>query len=270
MGRLLLCGKEAQIPYEVDELDLRLYTIEELCYYIFHYVPLLDDDFVDDRLVRFIGSELGRTEITEKIRRFYHGPSDTDNTLYMLLSDVGYYTESELSVFQGELSRKRKKSPPERTLDAGKTLMKMQRYQSALRRFTKLTEGRSDGRVTDAMYVKALEYSAACCGRMQAFSGAVWYLERLYGETRSQAVLEKIYDTCVLSGLEPDPVLFSRVPDDTLKTWQERYWSMEAANREETEKDPALLSCMKDPVTAEKELQAYATRCREACRRMLE
>ena len=36
MGRYILCGKEADLPYEVDELDIRIYTIEELCYYIYN------------------------------------------------------------------------------------------------------------------------------------------------------------------------------------------------------------------------------------------
>ena len=30
MGRFLLCGKEAALPYQVEEMDLRLYSAEEL------------------------------------------------------------------------------------------------------------------------------------------------------------------------------------------------------------------------------------------------
>ena len=270
MGRLLLCGQEAQIPYEVDELDLRLYTVEELCYYIYHYVPLLDDDFVDERLVRFIEHELDRPETAGKIRRFWHGPSDTDNTLYMLLSETGYYSESELSFFQEALSVRRKKSPPERALEAGITLMGMSRYQGALRRFSKLTGDRSDGRITDTIYIKALERSADCYGKLQAYDRAADCLERLYDETKGERVLEKLYDDCLLSGAEPDPLVFRKVPDETMKKWQESYWQTELLFKEEAEKDPVCQSCSQDPVTAEKELHAFAARIREESRRMLE
>ena len=40
MARMILGGNIAKLPYEAEELDLRLYTAEELCYYIFHFLPL--------------------------------------------------------------------------------------------------------------------------------------------------------------------------------------------------------------------------------------
>ena len=54
MGRYILGGKEARLPYEVEELNLRLYTIEELCYYIYNNLPLIGDDFIDERLLSFL------------------------------------------------------------------------------------------------------------------------------------------------------------------------------------------------------------------------
>ena len=50
MGRYLLCTKEADSPYEVEELDLRIYSIEELAYLIYYDLDVLPDDFIDERL----------------------------------------------------------------------------------------------------------------------------------------------------------------------------------------------------------------------------
>ncbi len=70
MGRYLLCTKEADTPYEVEELDLRVYSIEELAYLIYHDLPLLPDEFIDEKLLTFIEKELEMPEISGKIRRF--------------------------------------------------------------------------------------------------------------------------------------------------------------------------------------------------------
>ena len=67
MGRYLLCGKEAELPFEIEELDLRIYTIEELCYYIYNNLMLIGDDFIGDRLIDFIRNGLSMPEIADKI-----------------------------------------------------------------------------------------------------------------------------------------------------------------------------------------------------------
>ena len=59
MGRFLLCGREAALPYQVEEMDLRLYSVEELCCFIYDNLSLIDDGFVDRRLLGFIREELG-------------------------------------------------------------------------------------------------------------------------------------------------------------------------------------------------------------------
>ena len=105
MGRYLLGGKEARLPYEVEELNIRLYTVEELCYYIYHYLPLIDDDFIDERLLKFIRKELDLPEIAEKIERFYISPSDLDTTLLMLLTEVGFFSDQEIMDAQKLLGR---------------------------------------------------------------------------------------------------------------------------------------------------------------------
>lgn len=76
MGRWIFGGKEAKLPFEVEELDLRLYTIEELCYYIYNNLALIGEDFIDEHLLSFLRDELDLKEEAEKIERFYTSPSD--------------------------------------------------------------------------------------------------------------------------------------------------------------------------------------------------
>lgn len=46
MGKFILCsGKRAKEPYYVNVTDTVLYTIEELCYFLYQNIYLVADDF---------------------------------------------------------------------------------------------------------------------------------------------------------------------------------------------------------------------------------
>ena len=58
MGKLILCEKPlAALPYYIENLSLNIYSAEELCYYIENNVYLLEQDFMDDELIEWIGKE---------------------------------------------------------------------------------------------------------------------------------------------------------------------------------------------------------------------
>ena len=53
MGSLILCHKKrAKRPFEISRVHMRIYTIEELCYYICNNLYLIDYTIVNERLCR--------------------------------------------------------------------------------------------------------------------------------------------------------------------------------------------------------------------------
>lgn len=199
MGRCLLSGKDAEMPYEVEELDLRLYSIEELCYYIYHHPYLIDDDFIDDHLLRFLENELEMTEEAEKIRRFYKSPSDQDATLLMLLSDVGYYSDTEVQEFQRKLVQKRKKNGPERILMKADALFQLKRYMKAIRYYRYVYFDREDGRISDEMRAKSADGIANSFGMLYDYEDAVKYLTYAFSEVKDDKYLKKMLFISMLS-----------------------------------------------------------------------
>lgn len=69
MGQYLLGGAVAEIPYITKELNIPLYTAEELCYYIYHNLTVLEDEFIQDDLVEFIRTQLAMPVLAERIER---------------------------------------------------------------------------------------------------------------------------------------------------------------------------------------------------------
>lgn len=52
---------------------MRIYTIEELCYYICNNLYLIDYTIVNERLCRWVGDELELPKLAEELRRLLSG-----------------------------------------------------------------------------------------------------------------------------------------------------------------------------------------------------
>ncbi len=270
MGRYLLCGKEAEVPFEVEELDIRLYTIEELCYYIYHNLPLIGDDFISERLLHFIRNELEMPETADKIERFYSSPSDQDSTLFMLLSEVGYYTEYEMQEFQNRLVFRRRKNGPERVRYKADSMMEKKRYLGAVRYYKTLVTGERDGRISPQFTAEVLESIANCYGKLCQFEQALEYLEKAYDQSGSERLLKKIYDVTVLSGQELPEKYFGTCSDARLAEWQQSYWNREAVCKSSLEENPAMQMFLHTPEVMNEELKQYVEEQKELYRGMLE
>ncbi len=73
MSRLFVCvGKKANYPYELASGRLRIYTIEELCYYICENAGMLDEDFMCEELAVFVEQELGLEALATELYQFLH------------------------------------------------------------------------------------------------------------------------------------------------------------------------------------------------------
>ena len=70
MGSLILChSKRAKRPYEISRVHIRVYTIEELCYYICNNLYLVDYTIMNRGLCDWLYDELELKDMGEELRR---------------------------------------------------------------------------------------------------------------------------------------------------------------------------------------------------------
>ena len=72
MGSLILCHKKrAKHPYEITRIHKRIYTIEELCYYLCNNLYLIDYTIINEQLCRWIRDELELVSLAESLMEMF-------------------------------------------------------------------------------------------------------------------------------------------------------------------------------------------------------
>ena len=69
MGSLVLChDKHAAHPYEISRIHCKIFTIEELCYYLCNNLYLIDYTIMNEQLCTWLEEELEMKDLAGMLR----------------------------------------------------------------------------------------------------------------------------------------------------------------------------------------------------------
>ena len=97
MGKLILCsGVRTKRPYIFTSTGVRIYSIEELCCYLYHHVYLIDEKLFTDSLIDWIATELKLVERAGKLKKLKEQKTDLKTMVTVVMCSADYYTEKEI------------------------------------------------------------------------------------------------------------------------------------------------------------------------------
>ena len=106
MGSLILCHKKrARRPFEISRIHMRIYTIEELCYYICNNLYLIDYTIVNDRLCKWLADELELTEMADELREKLREDCSMEDFILTILRKSEIYTAAEINKMKNVLEQ---------------------------------------------------------------------------------------------------------------------------------------------------------------------
>ena len=74
MGELLYCHESiAALPYYVEGIGMKIYSMEELSYYIMSNTFLLDHSFMCEELCTWVEKQMGLYKLAEQLRDIMRG-----------------------------------------------------------------------------------------------------------------------------------------------------------------------------------------------------
>ena len=106
MGSLILCHKKrAKHPYEITRIHKRIYTVEELCYYLCNNLYLIDYTILNEQLCRWIRDELELVSLAESLMEMLKNHVSVEQFVLYVLNDAKIYTQGELAHIQNVLEK---------------------------------------------------------------------------------------------------------------------------------------------------------------------
>ena len=94
---LILCeGKVAKEPYVMPFTGQKVYSVEELCYYLYHNIYTINEDFFQSSLARWLREETEHPVLADKIQDMMEGEPKLKDLVVTILCGCDYYREDEI------------------------------------------------------------------------------------------------------------------------------------------------------------------------------
>lgn len=94
---LILCeGKVASQPYVMPFTGQKVYSVEELCYYIYHNIYTINEEFFQESLAQWLREETDHPVLARKIQEMTEGEPKLKDLVVTILCGCDYYREEEI------------------------------------------------------------------------------------------------------------------------------------------------------------------------------
>lgn len=98
MGKLIQCSsKLAKRPYHFHATDTRVYSIEEVCYYIHENIYRMQGEVFDQGFATWLREELGMEETAGKMEKMLKNHDDLKDIVVTLCCSCDYYEEAQIN-----------------------------------------------------------------------------------------------------------------------------------------------------------------------------
>lgn len=141
MGNYILCDNFAtKTPYRIDNVQLNLYSIEELCYYIANYIPLVQEDFISGSLSGWIEKECGRPDIASALDDIMEDEDKYAKGLKLILGSGHYFTQTQLEKINEKIDEQIALPVVEKLKLRADLFMKQKKYRQAIKNYEEILE----------------------------------------------------------------------------------------------------------------------------------
>ena len=181
MGNIILCHeKKAQNAYEISHVHKRIYTIEELCYYISHNFYLIDKTIVNKQLCEWIQEELGMIELANELKQLLLEKIQVQKFVLTILENVKLYSANEMLRIQDEMNRIKDQKEVERQKCKADNLLENGEIEEAILVYRHILDGERDMTVSEIFYGKVYACIGAAYGRSFLYMDAMKMYDKAF------------------------------------------------------------------------------------------
>lgn len=105
MSNYYLCaGKEAKHPFYVESAGISLYSIEEVCYFLYHNLYLAGEALFVPEFYKWLRKELGLNDLALRLEKAQKDFVSMENLCFPIVREANYLSYEEKKKFSSRLS----------------------------------------------------------------------------------------------------------------------------------------------------------------------
>lgn len=228
MGSLVLChDRRAMHPYEISRIHCKIYTIEELCYYLCNNLYLIDYTIMNEQLCTWLDEELGMKTLAGGLRDVIRLRGSVEKFVLTILKNSGLYREQEMIRIQNVLERLKNQKDVERQKYKGDNLLESGEFEEAIIVYQAILNQERDESVEPKFYGRIYAGLGAAYGKLFLYEEAARMYDRAYQICEDSAMLKPyLYASYKYMSMEEYHILLTK---------HEEYVEINAQMRQEIE-----------------------------------
>lgn len=189
-GYILCQTKKAELPYFIENISTNIYSIEELCYYLYHNLYLIDQTLVNEGLCTWIQEELELPKLASKLRQNLGKFASIEDIVYPIFKEINYLTYEELRVLNSQIQKLDAEPMAVRDKQKGDALVENGMYVNAIRVYQKLLE-REELEASRKGLTESIYHNLGCAySYLFQMEKAVEYFWKAYEQGHDKAALK--------------------------------------------------------------------------------
>ena len=245
MGSLILChDQHAAHPYEITRIHCKIFTMEELCYYLCNNLYLIDYTIMNEQLCGWLEEDIGKRELADQLRDVIRMRGSVEKFVLTILKSSGIYKEAEMIRIQNVLERLKNQKDIERQKYKGDNLLESGEVEEAILVYQAILNEGEDENTDPKFYGKIYASLGSAYGRMFLYQQAARMYDRAYQICQDKALIKPyLYASYKYMSLEEYHILITK---------QEEYMEINAQMRREIEEVRAAMPADAGPEMLEK------------------
>lgn len=208
MGKLIeCCGKIAEKPYHFKLTDTNVYTIEEVCYYIYNNIYIIHEEIFDKKFSEWLRDKLDMKVVADKIDSMRHDKRKLKDIVVTICCSCDYYDEEQINELIGVMDSIENLSSWQKSKIKADNYSRFGLYEKAVEEYAKILETDDMSDATQEDYGRIYHnMGTAFCG-LGAFIKASDSFEHAYEKTKNEESLRSFFFALKLTG---DKKLFDK------------------------------------------------------------
>ncbi len=191
MGSTILCHSvKAKNPYEITRIHRKIYTLEELSYYLSHNIYLIDNTIMNDQFCNWLDEELELTELSYELKELLLERCTVTVFVLTILKVSDIYTMNDLLIMKDVLNKLNDLKEVERRKYKADNLLCNNEVEEAILVYQSILRDERDETISEEFYGKIYACLGASYGRAFLYQDAMNMYDRAFQICKDPALVK--------------------------------------------------------------------------------